>query len=312
MAPRGLSGERIELRYGTQRALAVEVGAGLCGYWVGTDPVAHGYGERELPSGACGQTLMPWPNRLRDGSYEFAGEHHQLPLSEPARGNALHGLVRWANWTPTRRSESSVRLEHVLHAQEGYPFVLSLSVEYELGEGGLTVRSAATNVGEQAAPFGAGHHPYVTVGAPTIDTCSLRGPGRRYLPTDERAIPTGARSVAGTQYDFLRQRPVGATVLDTAFDYLERDADGLARVKLATGDGARALTVWQDASYPYLMLFTGDPIEAGLGRRRSLGVEPMTCAPNGLQTGDGLLVLEPGQAFAGSWGITPSPIGSDA
>ena len=43
-----------------------------------------------------GATLAPWPNRVVDGRYTFGGVEQQLPLTEPARGHALHGLARLA------------------------------------------------------------------------------------------------------------------------------------------------------------------------------------------------------------------------
>jgi aldose 1-epimerase len=60
-----------------------------------------------------------------------------------------------------------------------------------------------------------------------------------------------------------------------------------------------------DDAFPYLMLFTGDTVSPER-RRQGLGVEPMTCAPNALQSGDGLLTLEPGERFVGRWGIQPA------
>jgi aldose 1-epimerase len=51
------------------------------------------------------------------------------------------------------------------------------------------------------------------------------------------------------------------------------------------------------------MVFTGDPLPEVA--RRSVAVEPMTCAPNAFRTRDGLVVLEPGETYSGSWGITP-------
>jgi aldose 1-epimerase len=54
-----------------------------------------------------------------------------------------------------------VALEHVLHPSRGYPFTLGLRVEYSLGADGLSVRTIAENAGVNAAPFGAGHHPYI-------------------------------------------------------------------------------------------------------------------------------------------------------
>jgi aldose 1-epimerase len=65
--------------------------------------------------------LIPWPNRLQDGSYEFDGLRHQLSLNEPERRNTIHGLVRWLAWTATQRDPHRVVMEHVLPPQPGYP-----------------------------------------------------------------------------------------------------------------------------------------------------------------------------------------------
>src|SRR5687767_10180858 len=46
-----------------------------------------------------GATLAPWPNRVVDGTYSFGGVDHQLALTEPARGHALHGLLAWTDWS---------------------------------------------------------------------------------------------------------------------------------------------------------------------------------------------------------------------
>lgn len=304
-APGAASGRQVELSHRDQRAVVVEVGGGLRSYEVGERKLLDGYEEMEMADAGRGQALIPWPNRLQGGSYEFDGVPHQLALSEPERGNAIHGLVRWVNWTVASRTEATVRMEHRLHPQPGYPFELALVLRYELDDGGLTVRLSATNLGATRCPFGAGAHPYVTVSAELIDPCVLRAPCETRMLTDERAIPIGSEPVDGTEYDFRTPRPIAATVLDTGFGKLHRDDDGLARVRLTTADGSRALTVWQDESYPYLMLFTGDTIKDARRRRRSLGVEPMTCAPNAFRSGEGLIMLAPGQSFEGAWGISP-------
>lgn len=298
------TGEQVELRHEDQRAIVVEVGAALRSYEVSDRPLLDGFGADEIPTFARGQVLIPWPNRLRDGCYEFGGERHQLPLTEPARANAIHGLVRWANWTVARRDGDGVRMEHRLHPREGYPFALSLAVEYRLGASGLSVTTSATNAGDRPCPFGAGAHPYITAGTDHIDGCTLRAPGATWMRTDERMIPTGTATVDGTDYDFRTPRPIGTTKLDTGYADLERDGDGLARVTLAPPGGGPATTLWLDDGYPYLMLFTGDAVEPAQRRRRGLGVEPMTCAPNALQTGEGLRTLRPGETATASWGLS--------
>lgn len=125
--------------------------------------------------------------------------------------------------------------------------------------------------------------------------------------SDDQGIPTAAAPVAGTPFDFLTPRALGATVLDTAYSDLKRDADGLARVLLTTAQGDRRVTLWLDQQHRFLMLFTGDSLpDPRRRRRRGLGIEPMTCAPNAMQSGDGLRRLAPGEAFTSSWGITSS------
>ncbi|HXZ57953.1 MAG TPA: aldose 1-epimerase family protein [Gaiellaceae bacterium] len=291
------SGEQVELAFGEQRAVVVGVGAGLRTYSVEGRPVIDGYDADELCHAGRGQLLVPWPNRIEDGSYEFGGHTHQLALNEPARQNAIHGLVRWAHWSIADRAADRVAFEHVLYPQPGYPFALELRVEYSLSEDGLTVRTGATNASPEAAPYGAGSHPYLAVEQGVVDGVELRVPAATVLIADERGLPVGSAAVADEGLDFRESRPVGPARLDHCFTDLERDGRGRAEARLGT------TTLWADESYPYLMVFTGDPLPDVA--RRSLAVEPMTCAPNAFRSGEGLIRLEPGQAHAGSWGIRP-------
>src|SRR5512133_2486678 len=90
------SGTQWTIQSGGQRAVVVEVGGGLREYAVDGADVLFGYGVDELSPASAGKILAPWPNRIRDGRYSFAGETHQLPLTEPAHHNASHGLACWA------------------------------------------------------------------------------------------------------------------------------------------------------------------------------------------------------------------------
>jgi aldose 1-epimerase len=291
------SGEQVELAFGEQQAVVVGVGAGLRTYSAGGRPVIDGYGADELCHAGRGQLLVPWPNRIEDGSYEFGGRSHQLALNEPARQNAIHGLVRWSQWTSADRAADRVAFEHVLYPQPGYPFALELRVEYSLSEDGLAVRTEATNAGSETAPYGAGSHPYLAVDQDVVDGVELRVPAATVLVADERGLPVGSAAVADEGLDFRESRPIGSAVLDHCFTEVQRDGTGRAEVRLGT------TTLWADESYPYLMVFTGDPLPDVA--RRSLAVEPMTCAPNAFRSGESLIRLEPGQSHAGSWGIRP-------
>jgi aldose 1-epimerase len=94
--------------------------------------------------------------------------------------------------------------------------------------------------------------------------------------------------------------------MDTAFANLVPDSDGLIRVHLQAPGGDPRITLWVEPAYKFLMVFTADAIPDTARRRRSIAVEPMTCAPNAFRSGDGLIVLQPGESWTGSWGILPS------
>ncbi len=294
------SGEQVEIAFGEQRAVIVEVGGGLRSFSVGDREVLDGYGPDDMCTSGRGQVLMPWPNRLADGRYEFDGRDHQLPLTEPENRNAIHGLVRWASWRAADRGDGRVLMEHVIRPQPGYPFTVGLTIEYTLSDLGLSVRSTATNLGTARCPFGAGAHPYVRLDAETIDALSLHVPARTVLQSDERGLPSGAIPVDGTEYDFRRPRAVDSVKLDNCFAGLEPDGDGRTRVVLHDPSG-RSLVLWAGEGYRYVMVFSGDPLPDVA--RRSIAIEPMTCPPNAFRTGESLIVLEPGEAFSAEWGI---------
>jgi aldose 1-epimerase len=236
------------------------------------------------------------------GRYSVDGRHFQRDLSEPAAGNAIHGLTRWANWTVDEQGQDHVRLRHVLLGRPGYPFCLNIEAEYRLdADDGLRLEVSARNDGGTRAPWGTGSHPYLTAGTPLVDECELTLPADRWQPASERGIPFGAaKDVSDGSYDFRSGRQVGSLRLDHAFTELARDADGRARVRLSGPGGG--VTLWADEGYRWLQVFTGDPLDEQ-HRRRALAVEPMTCPPNAFVTGEDLLMIEPGETVRHSWGV---------
>jgi aldose 1-epimerase len=259
------------------------------------------YPLHAMCDGGHGAPLIPWPNRLADGRYEFDGAQHQLPLTEPKLGNAIHGLLRWRSWTALEREAHRVAVGTRLYPRPGYPFALEVRIDYVLGDNGLTVRTSATNVGDSACPFGSGQHPYLSPGTGDVDDCVLQFAAGERLVTDERSLPVGREPVGGTELDFTAGRPIGSAVIDTAFTDLARDSTGCATVGLTGPDGA-TVELWADASYSMIQLFTGDTL-APERRRLGLAAEPMTCPANAFQTGEGLLRVEPGETVTSVWGV---------
>jgi aldose 1-epimerase len=299
-----LSGQQVEISSGLQRATIVEVGGGLRTYELGNWHVLDGYTAEQVCDGGRGQPLLPWPNRIADGTYVFEGREHQLPIDELPLRNAIHGLTRWSNWSARDITSNAVTMELTVHPMPGYPFALHLRLTYSLTSDGLSVRTTATNVGVGVLPFGAGFHPYFSVGTAIVDHAELRVPSRRTLEMNDQQVPTGELTdVQDTSLDFRRVRRIGSLVLDACYQGLERDADGLGTVDVLGPDG-RSVSIWMDRAFDWLMVFTGDTL-APERRRQGLAIEPMTCPPNAFQTGDGVLTLAPGESFESRWGVRP-------
>jgi aldose 1-epimerase len=295
------SGEQVVLRRGPWEAVVVEVGGGLRSLTRDGVPLLDGFAEDEMAGGGRGQVLAPWPNRMAGGAYGWEGRTLQAPLSEPAKGNAIHGLVRWSNWTADERADDRVTMRLRLHPQPAYPFDLDLALAYSLGDDGLTVTLTAENAGDAPAPFGAGFHPYLTAGTDLVDDVLLTVPADAWLPADDAGIPTGEHLPVAGELDLREGRRIGPSVLDHCFTGLDRDGDGRATVTLRGPGGGVAL--WMDGAYGFVMVFTGDTLPPER-RRRGVAVEPMTCAANAFNSGDGLAVLAPGERLTGAWGIT--------
>jgi len=293
------SGQQFEIRSGDTVATVVEVGGALRDLRVGDRPLIDGYPVGAVCDGARGQSLLPWPNRVKDGRYIWLGEEQQLALSEPGQGCAIHGLARWSNWRCADHGEDSVVMTYRLPPQTGWLWTLDLELRYSLDAGGVTVTTSATNRSDTVAPFAAGAHPYLRASAGRIDEATLDVPAASYLPTGAQQIPTGVEPVDRTPYDFHQPKPIGDTVIDYAYTGLQRDADGLFRARLT---GEWTAEVWLDAAYPYLEVFTGDTLAAE-HRRTGVGVEPMTGPPNALGSNTDVISLEPGTTWTGTWGI---------
>ena len=138
-----------------------------------------------------GQVLLPWPNRLDAGSYEFDGRRHQLPLNDPQENAAIHGLVRWAAWRPARahaRQRGDGARDPPSSLYPATPFRLELRIEYPADRDKTGSRRAhhghQHRERESLPPTGAARIPYLRVleATPTIDTVILRAPGRTLLP----------------------------------------------------------------------------------------------------------------------------------
>lgn len=296
------TGQQHVLRSGADEAVVTEVGAHLRSFAAGGRDVVVGFGEHELPPASNGAVLVPWPNRIADGRYTWDGVDYQLPITEPARGTALHGLVNWERWHVVERTESAVTLAIDTVPVPGYPFPLHVRIRYALdGAAGLDVALTTTATGDVAAPYGVGFHPWLSPGPGPLDEAELQLDADAWIPTDDRLLPTGEEPLPA-RFDFRAPRRLGDTDLDDAFVDATRDADGLSWLRLRGTDG-RTAAVWMDASLSCWQMCTGDHVSDPGSRRVGLAAEPMTCIADAYRSGDRLIRLEPGSSHTVRWGM---------
>ncbi|WP_304454205.1 aldose 1-epimerase family protein [Nocardiopsis sp. YSL2] len=305
--------EVIELRAGDYRARIDLTGAGLQSLTCAGRDLVWPYTRDSGPVAFQGQVLAPWPNRVGGGRYSFAGQDYRLEVNNEATGTAIHGLVYDREWSPVAVTDSAVTLRLDFDGTTGFPFPLELSLTYALSDTGLTVTTGATNSGSGPAPFGLGFHPYLTLGEPVSELAArgevdLEITADSHLPVDANKLPTGPpEPVEGDEKDFRSPgRALGETVLDHAFTDLSRDGDGRAWVRLIGPE--HRVEMWCDASFTWFQVFSSDHL-SGSAFRANLAAEPMTCPPNALATGEGLIVLEPGESTEHTFGITTSARG---
>lgn len=300
-ARRYASGRQYELRRGDALAVVTELAAGLRLYSRAGVQLTESYGDADIPPGAAGITLAPWANRVEDGVWYLNGKKQQLDITEVARNNASHGLLRNASYELVDESEFSVTLEAAVFPQHGYPFLLRHRVRYELDEAlGLTVRQMLINDSQEAAPFVLGAHPYLRLGEVPSGELTMTVSGRTRLVTDERLIPRSTEPAAG-DFDLRAGRLAGDLDLDCAYTDLDFDG-GLARSTLRAADG-RSVSLWQDEHCRYVHVFVTDKFP---GRTTAVALEPMTGPANAFNSGEGLRWLPAGESFTMSWGIAAS------
>ncbi|WP_433873353.1 aldose 1-epimerase family protein [Saccharopolyspora sp. CA-218241] len=289
-----------ELRAGRHRVVVAGVAATLLSWQVDGEEVLLTHGPDDPGEGYRGKTILPWPNRIDRGRYSFGGRTWQVPITEPSRDTALHGLMNFVEWEPVHHRRDRVVLRYALPPHYGYPFPMLFEAEYAVDDDGVRATVTARNTGRTPAPYGTANHTYVAAATERIDDVVLELPARTYYRTDDRLIPVGTAPVAGTGYDFRTARRIGATAMDTAFTDLDRERDGEAVVRMRRPGGVD-VELRVDRAHGYLQVYTDDSPEGERPARQGITVEPMTCAPNAFVTGDGLVALRPGERHRARW-----------
>ncbi len=238
-----------------------------------------------------GALLVPFPNRLKRGPYNWDNKNYRFFLNDSITQNALHGFLMHQKMEVTKTELTkdhamiSCAYEYDAHV-EGYPFPFLFEVTYTMKEpNSFEVKMRFQNKGAQGIPVGLGWHPYFQLDQ-DIDNQLLQMPPSQMVGVDEHMIPTGKRY----DYDeFEKLKSLKTTILDNCFAI----SDTTKPAEVFLQNSTHRLRYWQETGknkYNYLQVFTHPD-------RSSIAIEPMTCNIDAFNNGDGLIVVVPREAI---------------
>ena len=243
------SGEQFEIRHGDQRATIVEVGGGVREYVVGDSPVLDPYSLDAICDGEHGTPLIPWPNRLADGTYRFDDTEYVVPLTEPEKHNAIHGFLARRSWQPIRtrdqlewswEPDSAPSPATPLPSISGWP----TSLETEVWWCPQPLPTSATRparTGPASTPT-CHREP-----AGSMTASSNSAPPPAFSPTTSVNSRPGRPRSKGQTSIFRAGKRLGDQKLDTPFTDLDRDQDGRAWARLTSHRWPQHRTVGRPA-----------------------------------------------------------------
>jgi len=231
--------------------------------------------------------LAPWVNRVRNGNYSFKGKNYQLPINEPALGNAIHGLLAGKPFEINHQNTTSVTLKYEYKGEEkNYPFPFTFYYTYSLEDtGGLSVTLKAINTGTGPLPFACGWHPYFRFPDTTVEDLEIKfKPICRFL-SDSQMIPLKEENLGGKNHFKFNQDKI---------DHVFRlEAHEIHRTEFIDCKHQKTLILEQSSiQFPFLVVFQPEGYN-------SVAIEPMTANTDAFNTGDGLLELAPSEVFSG-------------
>ena len=308
---RAPTGEQYELvrttPAGPARAVITQLAAGIRELQIGGVDLVEPFPVTSSPQSAAGIVLAPWPNRVRDGKWVWTAadgtsQTLQLPLTEPALGNASHGLLRFTAYELADKGADFVELAATIYPQSGYPFLIDTTVRYELTDDGLTVTHCFANGGEADAPVAVGAHPYFRLGELDTNELQLTVHAATHFELDEKLIPVGQSPVDGTEFDLRSPRRVGD--LDLNEGYADAGPGDLAVLTAADGS---SVTLWGDEAFRFLQVYTHRSFATLPEGGVAIALEPMTAPTDAFNSGLGVKRLAPHETWSVTWAVRYAP-----
>ncbi|WCK04860.1 aldose 1-epimerase [Agrobacterium tumefaciens] len=266
--------------------------------------------ELQSQNGVRNGILAPFTNRIPQGRYDFAGETHHIEPVLAHEDLVFHGFARALPFVLHRSFEENGAQALVFRTEiapgdfKGYPYRLTIEVEYRFAGHGVTIDIRGINRGDRPLPFAAGWHPYFRLpGTASIDDLLFTLPSRTAIETDENLIPLRDPQGGIVKRDDTRflYAPLSGHVLDVCFTDLIASENGLYETRLENRHDGSNLTVWQERGHMHV--FTGDTLARD--RRQSIALEPVETPTNAFNHRElaAAITLQPGETRSFRFGV---------
>lgn len=263
--------------------------------------------ELEAQSGMRFGVMAPFSNRIADARFHFDGEEFDLqPGFATGKRGIRHGFVRFADFDILEESTTEQHACLKLFSRilrpgifAGYPFAIDMSVTISLRENAIDYSIEALNVGDRAAPYSCGLHPYFRLSDAGIETLELQIPAQKLVLTDDQLIPLSCEAAYASldrypELDFRKPSAIDRRIIDQAYTDLEMKNDGQMRTRLFDPNSGSCLVVSQTRGL--LHAFTADTVSRG--QRAAVALEPVELPTDAFNRADcrAAVRLEPSEA----------------
>lgn len=154
--------------------------------------------------------LVPFVNRVRDGSFVFRGRRVTLERNLPPDPSPLHGQGWLAAWEVASVAQDAAELVY-RHPPGEWPWAYEARQVFALDAHGLRLDLACTNRSDEPMPCGLGQHPYF----PCTPQTRLDTRVESVWTIDEKVLPVDRVAATG-RFD-LRDRRICGQGLDHGF-----------------------------------------------------------------------------------------------
>jgi aldose 1-epimerase len=239
--------------------------------------------QNDKKKGYPSAVLFPFPNRIKDGKYEFENKEYLLEINDLDSHNAIHGLVAFETFELISNTETKAICKYsYMGYNEGYPFPFDIFLIYALKSRSLVFSAEIINTGETNMPYGFGWHPYFGFSDESISEMTVSVPARKNLELSDRFLPTS---------EFISQPEEEINMKNTILDNVYHLENPKAKSEVVLKWKNKELLVSQKtgkAKLNYLVL-------SAPSSRDCIAIEPQSCSTDAFNNGDGLLILQKGK-----------------